>query len=348
MSAPQLACCVWELTLRCNLRCLHCGASAGRARADELSTAEALDLAAELAALPTGEVTLMGGELLLRPDWVQVAQVLRDGGTQVVIFTNATLVTPEHITQMVSLEPRTIGTSLDGGCAAAHDRIRGVPGAFDRTLAAIDRLQEAGLRVGVITTLTRRNLFQLPALARMFAGRGIHWQVQVASAGGDRLEDDDILLPLEFYFVALTIARLRQTYPWSVLPVLGAHDIGYFSTRLPSLRVPGQVWSGCSAGRDTLGIHSDGRVKPCLSLPDETVVGSVRQHSLTQLWTGETLSSWRRPPTRYGACAGCPHGERCHGGCTAMALTTSGRRGENTLCLYRIEQAHSTQMDPTP
>jgi MoaA/NifB/PqqE/SkfB family radical SAM enzyme len=55
-------CCVWEITLACNLRCGHCGATAGRARPDELTPAEALRLAADLANLPTHEVTLMGGE----------------------------------------------------------------------------------------------------------------------------------------------------------------------------------------------------------------------------------------------------------------------------------------------
>ena len=110
--------CVWELTLRCNLRCLHCGATAGSARPDELTTAEALRVADELAALKTREVTLMGGEIFLRPDWLAVAEALRAGDVQLVVFTNCTLITPERIAQLRALEPRTIGTSLDGGCAA--------------------------------------------------------------------------------------------------------------------------------------------------------------------------------------------------------------------------------------
>ncbi len=124
---PGLACCVWELTLRCNLRCLHCGATAGQVRSDELSTAEALRVADGLAALPAGEVTLMGGELFLRADWLAVAERLRSGGVGLVVFTNGTLLTPERIAQLRALAPRTIGTSLDGGSAAVHDAIRGAP-----------------------------------------------------------------------------------------------------------------------------------------------------------------------------------------------------------------------------
>ena len=338
MSAPSLECCVWELTLRCNLRCLHCGATAGRPRPDELTTAEALRVAGELAALPAHEVTLMGGELFLRSDWLAVAERLREGGVQLVIFTNGTLLTPERIAQLRALEPRTIGTSLDGGCAAVHDGIRGLPGAFDRTLAAIDDLQAAGLRVAVITTITRRNLYELPTIARLLVGRDIRWQIQVASGGGERLHRSDLLTPLEFYFAALFIARMRATYPWSALPVIGAHDFGYCSTRLRSLRMPGQVWAGCGAGRNTLGIRSDGGIKGCLSLPDTFVVGSLRECSLAELWEGDTFAPWRRPATRYGFCADCPYGERCEGGCTSLAVTYSGRRGDNPMCLYRIER----------
>ncbi len=207
----------------------------------------------------------MGGELFLRPDWLPVAERLRKGGVQVVIFTNGTLLTPKRVTQLQTLQPRTIGTSIDGGCASVHDAIRGVPGTFDATWSAIDDLQAAGLRVSVITNITRRNLYELPTIARLLVGRDIRWQIQVAGGGGERLARTDLLTPLEFYLAALFIARMRATYPWSELPVIGAHDFGYHSTRLPSLRFPGQVWAGCRAGRDTPG-HSERRRRKRLPL----------------------------------------------------------------------------------
>ncbi|MGD2145950.1 MAG: radical SAM protein [Anaerolineae bacterium] len=324
--------------MRCNLRCLHCGATAGRARADELTTAEVLRVADELVALPAGEVTLMGGELFLRPDWLSVAQRLREGDVRLVIFTNGTRLTPEVIAQLHALKPRTIGTSIDGGRPSAHDAIRGVTGAFRATLSAIDDLQDAGLRVSVITTLMRRNLYELPSIARLLVGRDIRWQIQCAGGGGGRLARTDLLTPLEFYFASLFIARMRAVYPWGVLPVIGAHDFGYCSTHLPSLRATGQTWAGCRAGRDTLGIQSNGGVKGCLSLPEFFAVGNLRQRPLVELWEGNTFESWRRPVTRHGFCRGCRHGETCEAGCTELAVTYSGHRGDNPMCLYRIEQ----------
>src|SRR6201990_3784063 len=64
---------VWEITLACNLKCNHCGSRAGKRRADELSTAECLDVVRQLAAAGTREITLIGGEAYLRRDWLEIA-----------------------------------------------------------------------------------------------------------------------------------------------------------------------------------------------------------------------------------------------------------------------------------
>jgi hypothetical protein len=72
---PQYA--VWEVTLRCDLACHHCSSRAGRARADELTTAEALQLVEQLAELGVLEVTLIGGEVYLRSDWCEIVRAIR-------------------------------------------------------------------------------------------------------------------------------------------------------------------------------------------------------------------------------------------------------------------------------
>src|SRR5580704_1673390 len=71
---------VWEITLRCDLACRHCGSRAGRARPDELSTPEALDLVRQMAELGVKHVTLIGGEAYLRDDWLRIARAIRDHG----------------------------------------------------------------------------------------------------------------------------------------------------------------------------------------------------------------------------------------------------------------------------
>ena len=73
MSGFRLRSCVWELTLACCFGCRYCGSAGGRARADELSTAECLDTADQLAELGCRRVSLIGGEVFLRRDWAQIA-----------------------------------------------------------------------------------------------------------------------------------------------------------------------------------------------------------------------------------------------------------------------------------
>src|SRR5580692_770591 len=73
---------VWEITLRCDLACVHCGSRAGRARPDEMTTAECLDLVDQMADLGVQEVTLIGGEAYLRDDWLEIVRALRRRGLQ--------------------------------------------------------------------------------------------------------------------------------------------------------------------------------------------------------------------------------------------------------------------------
>ena len=65
---------VWEITFACNMRCLHCGTAAGKMRSDELTTEEALNLIDELTGLGSQEITLSGGEPLLRDDLYELLQ----------------------------------------------------------------------------------------------------------------------------------------------------------------------------------------------------------------------------------------------------------------------------------
>ena len=74
---------VWELTMRCDHACAHCGSRAGKARPNELSTDEVFDVARALVDLGCREVTLIGGEAYLRPDILEIIAFLSAGGLRV-------------------------------------------------------------------------------------------------------------------------------------------------------------------------------------------------------------------------------------------------------------------------
>ena len=80
MTYRRISYAVWEITLKCNLACQHCGSRAGHTRTNELSTAEALDLVKQMAEVGIKEVTIIGGEAFLRPDWLEIAQAITEAG----------------------------------------------------------------------------------------------------------------------------------------------------------------------------------------------------------------------------------------------------------------------------
>src|ERR1700688_3451516 len=86
---------VWEVTLKCDLACRHCGSRAGRARPDELTTAEALDLVAQVAELGVLELTLIGGEAYLRDDFLEIVRAAKGAGLTTTMTTGGRGLTPE-------------------------------------------------------------------------------------------------------------------------------------------------------------------------------------------------------------------------------------------------------------
>src|SRR3954470_14328226 len=84
---------VWEITMKCDQPCQHCGTRAGRAREVELETDVILDVARSLARLGTREVTLIGGEAYLHPDVEKIISTLADSGVRVTMQTGGRALT---------------------------------------------------------------------------------------------------------------------------------------------------------------------------------------------------------------------------------------------------------------
>ena len=184
--------CVWELTLTCNMRCIHCGSSAGIARPRELNVEECLVVADELLELECRQVTFIGGEVFLYPGWERVARRLSDGGASVNIITNGFLMGDREIAQIRHAGLANVGISIDG-LERNHNRIRNNPQSFDRALEAVRRLRAEGFEVGVVTSLLDFNVPDLPGMYDLFLDEGIAlWQLQIATCMGnlaDALQD---------------------------------------------------------------------------------------------------------------------------------------------------------------
>ena len=323
-----------ELTLACNLRCRHCASSAGHPRPNELSTDEFLSICDQFPDLLVEEVDFTGGEPLIRDDWFKIATHLRKMEIPVRMVSNGILL-KHNIARLADAGIATIGISLDG-LEATHDLIRAKPGLFREIVHGIEAALAAGIPVAVITAVNNYNVNELPGLYSFLRELGVrHWQVQpIFSRGRAREEELNLSFPsyLELgEFVKNRIATCRD----SGFTLMPADGVGYFT----DLDTRESAWKGCCAGMATCGITADGKVKGCLSLPDEIVEGDLRERDLWSIWFDKASFKYNREfsPVELGDnCTNCEYGEQCRGGCTVMSLAATEQFHNDPYCFHRI------------
>jgi len=347
--------CVWELTPRCNMRCLHCASDLGegRTRGEPLSLTEALRLCHELKALDCENVVLSGGEALLRDDWELIAHELRSLDINVSLISNGLLIDEPMARRIRQVGLCRVALSLDG-LEATHNYIRRNPRSFARVWRAFDALKAEGMQVNIVTHVNRMNLGELDALEELMAGKRVDvWRLQLGSPVGRMAGHPELTLtPPELPAVAdfIVAAKQRRRVYVSV-----GDNVGYFDHHETELRrsaepSPFGFWCGCSAGCLTIGIESNGNVKGCLSLQsDRFIEGNVREEPLAVIWRKPGNFRYTRgfrPDDLHGACADCEFGEICRGGCTFMAFGATGSPHDNPYCLYRVERARHANTPP--
>jgi len=163
----------WEVTKGCNLRCIHCRATATELSSPtDLSTHTALGIIDQIAAAANPILVLSGGEPLYRSDIFQLAHYATDKGLRVALATNGTLVTKEVARMIVDSGVKRVSISLDGADAPTHDAFRGIPGAFDAAVQGLRNLKALGMSVQINMTIARHNAEQLPDVLRLAKSLG--------------------------------------------------------------------------------------------------------------------------------------------------------------------------------
>jgi radical SAM protein with 4Fe4S-binding SPASM domain len=331
---------VWEITLQCDLACRHCGSRAGRARPDELSTDEALDLIDQMADLGVMEVTLIGGEAYLRDDWTTLAKRAVSRKMTCTMTTGGRGIDAARARAAKEAGIRHVSVSVDG-LEATHDSLRGVRGSHAAALAALANLQAAGVPVTANTQISRPILGELPQVFEQLARAGIRqWQVQLTTAMGRAADEPELLLePYQVLFAMDMLARLKRRADELGIRIWAGNNVGYFGPfeetlhgRLPAPR-------SCAAGKMTLGIEANGDIKGCPSLPTADYVGgNVRDAKLVDIWERAAPLRFTRDRTTselWGYCATCYYADECKAGCSWTSHVLLGRRGNNPFCHHR-------------
>ncbi len=199
-SKPRLI--FWEVTKGCNLRCIHCRASATELSSpSDLPTDRALDIITQIAAYASPILVLSGGEPLYRRDIFQLARFATDKGLRVALATNGTMVTKQLARRIVDAGVRRVSISLDGADALTHDTFRGIPGAFDAAVYGLRNLKQLGMSVQINMTIARHNARQLPDVLELARGLGadaLHTFLLVPVGCGVAIAAEQMVPPEEY------------------------------------------------------------------------------------------------------------------------------------------------------
>ena len=330
----RLRSCVWEITLACCFSCKYCGSSGGRARDNELSTQECLDVADQLAQIGCRRVSMIGGEVFMRADWESIVRRLTQQGVRVSIITNGFLFTDALLERIKGAGVESVAVSLDGP-KEVHDRYRQT-GSYDRAVRAIDMLTQAGVLVSVISTLNRENVRQLEAFYEELKRWPVAaWQLQACSPMGNAANGG-----IDYRFDPNVVIDFVGKHMEEAPFVMGiADNIGYYTQKEGSLRGNRSgkaVFNGCSAGLTAIGIDSVGNVRGCESMYDERFIeGNLRNKTLREIWEDPHAFAYNRqftPDALTGACRTCPHGAQCAGGCRSYNYFVHGKLYEAPAC----------------
>ncbi len=333
----------WELTLKCNLRCRHCGSSAGMPRENELSTKEALKICDQFPDLLVQEVDFTGGEPLLRKDWAEISLYLKDLGIKTNILTHGLDLDIEKIYEIRESGVSCLGISLDG-VGSTHDYIRGHPGAFNKVLKNIEKVLHEGMNLNIITTANSLNVDELPKLYQILQNLGLkYWRIQPLIPIGRVKSSKDLHIEKNAVLdIGTFIRQFKPKAEKKGMQIISSDGLQYIFEEEKTLNE--RPWRGCPAGMVTCGITSNGMVKGCLSMQDDLIEGDLRKNDLWDIWFKPGSFPYTRnfKVDKLGPnCSQCDMGEQCKGGCSISSYSATGIFHNDPYCFYMINKSEN-------
>ncbi len=328
---------VWNMTQRCNLKCVHCYAQAVEPDGqDDISTDQAKTMIKDLAQFGAPVMLFSGGEPLVRQDLVELAHYAVGQGMRAVISTNGTLITKEKARELKEVGLSYVGISLDGG-EEIHDKFRGVPGSFKKALQGVENCQAEGLKVGLRFTINKRNAPEIPTLFKiireMEVPRICFYHLVYSGRGSELIKEDldhqETRKVLDL-IMDETKALFDAGMPKEVLTVDNHADGPYVYLRLKK-EDPArakevmellQFNEGNNSGRGIGCISWDGKVHADQFWRNHTF-GNVLERPFSEIWTDPKIELLHKlkdkKPHVGGRCADCRYLNICAGNFRARA-----------------------------
>ncbi|MFW0884235.1 radical SAM protein [Candidatus Acidulodesulfobacterium sp. H_13] len=337
----------WELTARCNLKCIHCRAEAQSERqGDELSTEKCFNVIDELSKFSRPILILTGGEPLYRDDIFDIAGYAVQKGFRVALATNGTLVDKNIAKRIKESGIKRVSVSLDGANSKTHDTFRMISGSFESAFKGIKNLQNEDIEVQINTTITRHNedeVEDILSLALSNDIKALHIFMLVPVGCGVQIVDSQMLDKQKYedilsWFYDKTmelrgIIELKATCAPHFFRIMHkrAKDEGITISR--ETHGMAAVTKGCLAGSGVMFISRKGIVQPCGYLPVQA--GDVTKQNVGEIWnSSEIFLNLRNTGLLKGKCGICEYKKVCEG-CRARAYYEGGDyMGEEPYCVY--------------
>jgi 12,18-didecarboxysiroheme deacetylase len=333
---------VWNMTRRCNLRCVHCYSSSQNIRyGNELTPAEAKAMIRDLATFGSPVILFSGGEPLMHRGLPELARYAVDQGMRAVISTNGTLITRQKAAVFKEIGLSYVGVSLDG-MKVTHDHFRGVEGAFDTAMKGIRTCRDLGIKVGVRFTINRHNVADVPAIFDLLEKENIPrccFYHLVYSGRGSKLIGEDLSHDQTRALLDLIMDRTKDLFSRGlekeILTVDNHADGPYLYLRLQKEN-PGRAAEVLELLKMNEG-NSSGNGIACISWDGEVHAdqfwrgisfGNVRKRPFSEIWmdTGNALMAKLKDKKPYvtGRCAQCRWLDICAGNFRARSEAVTG------------------------
>jgi 12,18-didecarboxysiroheme deacetylase len=333
---------VWNITRRCNLKCLHCYAHARNIPFDnELTTMEGKKLIDDLAGFGVPVLLISGGEPLVRKDLPELAAYAVEKGMRAVISTNGTLITPQMADTLKKIGLSYVGISLDG-MEEINDRFRGVKGAFKSALKGIENCKKAGIKVGLRFTINKINVGEIPDLFQFIEENDIPricFYHLVYAGRGSKLVEEDLSHEESRRAVDLIMDFTKKLHdqgkPKEVLTVDNHADGPYIYLRLKKEN-PERAKEVLELLKMNEGNNS-GRGIGCISWDGEVHAdqfwrhysfGNVKDRPFSEIWTdtSDPLMNKLKEKKKYakGKCATCKWLDICAGNFRVRSEAVTG------------------------
>lgn len=323
----------WESTLRCNLKCRHCGSDC-KAMAEQEDMpfelfAKALDSIAEHTDPHKVFVVITGGEPLMRQDLEHCGVEIYRRGFPWGMVTNGYALTEERLASLRRSGLHTITISLDG-LKEAHDWMRGRQGSWERASNAIRMVAKSGIISDVVTCVNARNISELPQLREHLIEAGMKgWRLFTVFPQGRAKNDPDMKLTgaqiIELMeFIRETRKEGRIACSFACEGFLGSYE--------------GKVrdqWFECQAGISVASVLADGSISACASIREDYVQGNIHTDDFWTVWNERYLPYRDRSWMKNGVCSKCRYFRYCRGN----GMHLRDENGQLMQCLLRKMQS---------